>query len=156
MKRINQRRIEWDEVKSPKGRFPLFRRHISLALGSKKDTGAWSGGHPFDLELTRVPPGTANWPYHTHSAQWELYVVLSGQGKVRTPEGEFEISPGDCFTQPPGEGHQIRNPGREDLIFLCHCRQSAAGRYRISRFQEMVCQTPTPGLQNKRSELLRG
>ena len=117
MNKIHQNQVAWDEVKSPKGKFHLFRRHLSLALGGRKDTGVWGGGHPFDLELTRVPPGATNWPYHIHSAQWELYVVLSGHGKVRTPEGEFDIGPGDCFIHPPGEAHQICNPGTEDLVY---------------------------------------
>ena len=117
MKKINQDQVGWDEIKSPKGKFHLFRRHLSLALGGKKDTGTWGGGHPFDLELTRIPAGATNWPYHTHSVQWELYVVLNGRGFVRTPEGEIEIGPGDCFLHPPGEPHQIRNPGPEDLVY---------------------------------------
>jgi uncharacterized cupin superfamily protein len=115
--KTNQNQIAWLEIKSPKGKYHLFRRHISLVLGGKKDTGTWGGGHPFDLELTRIPPGATNWPYHAHAAQWELYVVLSGRGLVRTPEGESEIVAGDCFACPPGEPHQIRNPGEEDLVY---------------------------------------
>lgn len=60
MNKTNQNQIEWIETKSPKGRFHLFRHHISLALDGKKDAGIWGGGHPFDLELTRVPAGAAN------------------------------------------------------------------------------------------------
>ncbi|MBC8095701.1 MAG: cupin domain-containing protein [Akkermansiaceae bacterium] len=117
MNKINQEQVEWVETKSPKGKFQVSRRHISLALGGKKDTGAFGGGQPFDLELTRIPPGAVNWPYHAHSVQWEMFVVLSGRGQTRTPEGEFEIGPGDCFIHPPGEPHQIFNPGTEDLVF---------------------------------------
>jgi uncharacterized cupin superfamily protein len=117
MNKMNQNNLDWTEVKSPRGKYQVFRRHISLALGGKKDLGTWGGGHPFDLELTRVPPGKANWPYHAHASQWELYVVLSGQGKVCTPQGEFEIGPGDCVLHPPGEPHQIHNHGAEDLVY---------------------------------------
>jgi uncharacterized cupin superfamily protein len=117
MKKMNQNQIEWAEVKSPKGKYQLFRRHISLAMGGKKDTGMWGGGHPFDLELTRIPPGKTNWPYHAHAAQWEMYIVLSGRGQARTPEGKVEIGPGDCLIHPPGEPHQIQNTGTEDLVY---------------------------------------
>lgn len=95
----------------------MFRRHISLALGGKKDAGTWDDGHPFDLELTRIPPNAINWPHHAHSTQWELFVILSGCGEVRTTVGKFEIGAGDCFVHPPGEPHQIHNTGTEDLIF---------------------------------------
>lgn len=117
MKKINQDQVSWDEIKSPRGKYHLFRRHLSLALGGIKDTGTWGGGHPFDLELTRLAPGATNWPYHSHSAQWELYVIVSGRGVTRTPEGEVEMGPGDCFICPPGEPHQMRNPGTEDLVY---------------------------------------
>src|SRR5437016_7302324 len=70
---------------SPKGAFAVFTKHISLALGGLKDVGVFRGGHPFDLELVRVPPSRAAWPLHSHSAQWELYVIISGSGEVRTP-----------------------------------------------------------------------
>lgn len=117
MNKANQNQLKWDELKSPKGKYQLFRRHISLAMGGKKDTGEWGGGHPFDLEMTRVPPSKTNWPYHAHASQWELYIILGGRGLARTPEGEVEIGTGDCFILPPGEPHQIRNHGTEDLVY---------------------------------------
>jgi uncharacterized cupin superfamily protein len=117
MNKANQNQIDWVELKSPRGKFQLFRRHISLAMGGKKDTGTWGGGHPFDLELTRLPPGKTNWPYHAHAAQWEMYIVLSGRGQLRTSEGKSDIGPGDCFIHPPGEPHQIHNTGTEDLVY---------------------------------------
>ena len=69
MNKANQNQVKWDELKSPRGKYQLFRRHISLAMGGKKDTGEWGGGHPFDLEMTRLPPGKTNWPYHAHASQ---------------------------------------------------------------------------------------
>ena len=117
MNKANQEKLDWVELKSPKGKYHIFRRHISLAMGGKKDTGTWGGGHPFDLELTRIPPGATNWPHHAHSAQWELYIILSGCGRVRTPEGWQNIGPGDSFIHPPGEPHQIHNNGTEDLLY---------------------------------------
>jgi uncharacterized cupin superfamily protein len=117
MKKINQNQIEWIELKSPKRKFQIFRRHISLALEGKKDVGTWGGGHPFDVELTRVPPGKTNWPYHAHSTQWEMYIILSGRGQLRTGDGQSDIMAGDCFIHPPGDAHQIINNGTEDLTY---------------------------------------
>ncbi|HXC37207.1 MAG TPA: hypothetical protein VNV43_15125 [Candidatus Acidoferrales bacterium] len=72
MKKANEKRIETIEVKSSKGKYHLFRRHISLAPGGRKDTGAWGGAHPFDLELAGIPPGRKNWPDHAYSAELEF------------------------------------------------------------------------------------
>ena len=55
---------------------------FSVALGGKRDVGTWAGGHPFDLELTRMPADARNYPLHQHSAQWELYVFLAGFGEM--------------------------------------------------------------------------
>ena len=117
MKKTNLNQIDWVELKSPKGKFNIFRRHISLSLGGKKDAGPWGSGHPFDVELTRVPPGKTAWPFHAHSAQWEMYIVVSGRGQSRTGEGVSDIGPGDCIIHPPGSAHQIINNSTEDLIY---------------------------------------
>jgi uncharacterized cupin superfamily protein len=72
--------------------------------------------HPFDVEIARVPPGKAAFPYHAHSAQWEFYHVISGAGKVRHAEGTTAIGEGDAFLFKPGEPHQLINDGDEDLL----------------------------------------
>jgi uncharacterized cupin superfamily protein len=69
------------------------------------------------VELNRVPPGKPNFPYHAHSAQWELYLVVSGQGTVRHKDGRTEVVPGDVFIFGPDEAHQIINSGAEDLTY---------------------------------------
>ncbi|HEY5791933.1 MAG TPA: cupin domain-containing protein [Chthoniobacterales bacterium] len=114
----NVAHIPVEERHSPKGRFQVRQRHLSQALGAKKDTGTWGGGHPFDVAQARIPPGKTNWPFHSHSAQWEFFLVQSGTGEVRTAEGIHPIQPGDCFVQEPGTAHQITNPGGEDLVLL--------------------------------------
>jgi uncharacterized cupin superfamily protein len=117
MTRTNIEQMAWTERKSPKGRFHIFYKEISLAIGGKRDGGDWNGGHPFDLSVVRVPPGAANFPYHSHATQWEMYVVISGSGQVRLPDGMQAIAPGDTFMCPPGESHQILNAGTEDLVY---------------------------------------
>ncbi|VVM06014.1 hypothetical protein MAMC_00918 [Methylacidimicrobium cyclopophantes] len=117
MKR-NLDEIPWQERRSPKGRYHLFQKEISLALGGKKDVGRWGGGHPFDVTLVRIPPGAVNWPLHAHAAQWELYGVQEGNGRVRMGEERWEVVSGDWFLAKPQEAHQIENPGPGDLLLL--------------------------------------
>src|SRR5215510_12914873 len=68
MRKINISQVSEAAQHSPKGTFAVFRKHISIALGGLKDVGVFGGGHPFDLELVRVPSGRAAWPLHSHSA----------------------------------------------------------------------------------------
>src|SRR2546426_1650898 len=109
MRKINISQVSETAQHSPKGAFAVFRKHISLALGGLKDVGVFRGGHPFDLELVRVPPSRAAWPLHSHSAQWEPYVIISGSGEVRTPSETVAVGVGDVFIRPPEEAHQLRN-----------------------------------------------
>jgi uncharacterized cupin superfamily protein len=118
MKQINYHDVAWTEQKSPQQRYHVSRREITLALGGKKDTGTWGGGHPFDVEMTRVPPGAANWPYHLHSAQWEFYIIVSGAGELRAENHTGPVKAGDCLSIPPREPHQLRNTGAEDLVYF--------------------------------------
>src|SRR5439155_23792803 len=87
------------------------------ALGRDPNSLDLAKRHPFDLELTRVPPGKPNFPYHSHSAQWELYLVIAGKGSVRDENGTTEVVAGDAFIFGPNEPHQIPNSGEEDLVY---------------------------------------
>lgn len=67
------------------------------------------------MEICRIPPGKTPYPYHSHSAQWGFYHILSGCSIVRHQDGTDAIQPGDAFLFKPGEPHQITNNGTEDL-----------------------------------------
>jgi uncharacterized cupin superfamily protein len=95
----------------------VFRKHISLALRGLKDVGVSGSGHPFDLELVRVSPNRTAWPFHSYSAQWELYVIISRNGEVRTLSETVAAGVGGIFIHPPDEAHQLRNIGSDDLVY---------------------------------------
>jgi uncharacterized cupin superfamily protein len=117
MRKVNLRDIkEWD-WKSPGGKYAARFTGISEALGRDPDSLDLTKRHPFDLELTRLPPGKSMCPYHSHSAQWEFYLVVSGKGTVRTDAGMTEIVAGDAFIFAPNQAHQMINSGIEDLVY---------------------------------------
>jgi len=105
------------EQRSPKGRHHIYRKNISEAIGGKKDTGTAGGGHPFDLELARLPPGAMNFPFHAHHAQWEMFVFVAGAGELRDPHRAIAVGPGDAIMFPPGDAHSINNTGTQDLVY---------------------------------------
>lgn len=126
MTRTHSEDLPWNAQNSPGGKFAMARRSLSQAAGGQKDIGTWGGGHPFDLEIHRVPPGKINFPLHQHSAQWEAYYILTGSGKVRTQAGKEAIQAGDYLVFAPGEAHQLINNGSEDLTFLVVADQPQA------------------------------
>jgi uncharacterized cupin superfamily protein len=117
MKTVKIEELPWEEWGSPSGKYRCYLRNVSLALGGKKDVGTWAGGHPFDLQIRRVPPGATVCPFHAHQAQWELFVVIAGEATIRVNDERQVVRAGEAFLQTPGTAHQIVNSGREDFVF---------------------------------------
>lgn len=116
MKKVNTRDLAdltWD---SPKGTYAGSGKQISEGLGREPESTDLMKRHPFDVEIQRIPAGKKAFPYHSHSAQWEFYHVISGHGKVRHDEGITDIESGDAFIFEPGRPHQLINDGAEDLV----------------------------------------
>ncbi|MEY2563695.1 MAG: hypothetical protein QOH88_1888 [Verrucomicrobiota bacterium] len=118
MQKVNIKDISEDSWASPSGKFAGSGKGLSQALGRKPFSTDLKERHPFDVELTRVPPGKTAYPYHSHSAQWEFYHVLSGHGVVRHKDGTTSIEAGDSFLFPPDEPHTFANDGTQDLVIL--------------------------------------
>ncbi len=116
MNKINTINLAEDSWSSPKATFASSGKQVSEALGRKPQSTDVRERHPFDVEICRIPPGKRNCPYHSHSAQWEFYHVISGRGQVRHQEGLTPIEPGDAFLFEPGQPHQLINDGDDDLV----------------------------------------
>ena len=101
---------------SPKGTMAGEGIEVSEALGRKRDSTDLMERHPFDVELLHVLPGKPPYPYHSHSAQWEFYHVISGRGIARHKDGKTAIEPGDAFIFAPNEPHQLINDGDKYLV----------------------------------------
>ena len=116
MLKINTKEIAEVTWSSPKGKFGGAGKEISEALGRKPHSTDLRERHPFDVEISRIPPGKMAYPYHSHSAQWEFYHVISGRGAVRHKDGKTAIEAGDAFIFEPGQPHQIINDSSADLV----------------------------------------
>ena len=119
MKKVNVSEITEETWQSPKGKYACADILISEALGRDPSSRDLDKRHPFDLEICRIPPGKILCPYHAHSAQWEMYLVISGRGQVRHEGGETEVVPGDAFIFRPTEAHTLSNPGAENFVYYC-------------------------------------
>lgn len=83
---------------------------LSVPLGARK----------LGYHLTVIPPGKRAFPYHFHHVNEELFLILSGNGTLRTPTGDRPLAPMDlvcCPTGPEG-AHQIINSGAEPLRYV--------------------------------------
>jgi uncharacterized cupin superfamily protein len=109
LKKVNLSQIPVEIYRSPKGKFGIHYRDTSRKLGRR--------GVPFELEHVTVKPGKVNFPYHLHSTEWEMYVIIRGTGQIRLPSGKQRIRVGDVLLCPPNEPHQIINNSRRDLEY---------------------------------------
>lgn len=116
MKTVNTKELVEEKWVSPKGKFASAGIEVSEALGRKPLSTDLMERHPFDVEILRIFAGKAGYPYHSHSAQWEFYHVISGRGVVRHEGGRTEIREGDAFLFKPGEAHQIIADVATDLV----------------------------------------
>jgi len=117
MRKVNLNDIEWQERQSPKGKFGRRSKNISIALGRDPESLDLMKRHPFDLALVSIPKGKSLCPYHSHSSESELYLVVSGKGSIRDKDGSTIVCPGDAFLFQPGEAHQLSNAGEEDFVY---------------------------------------
>ena len=116
MRKVNTDQLAEEAYVSPKGRFECSEKSISEALGRKPSSTDLLELHPFDVAIVRIPSDKRNWPYHSHSSQWEFYHVISGTGQVRDEQGLSAIEAGDAFIFEPGKAHQIINEGTGQLV----------------------------------------
>src|SRR5882757_8040315 len=117
MRKVNLKEVEEKERKSPKGKFHKFVKNISVALGREPESLDLAKRQPFDLAMVRIPKGKSYCPYHSHSAESELYLVVSGRGSIRDKDGSSMVNAGDAFFFGPGEAHQLTNAGEEDFVY---------------------------------------
>ena len=73
------------------------------------------------VSVYEVPPQKAAYPYHYHLQDEETFYILSGEGLLKTPEGEKRVSAGDMLFFPAGsEGaHKLTNTSlTEKLVYI--------------------------------------
>src|SRR5437868_7192298 len=117
MRKVNLKDIEERVRQSPNGKFGRRMKEISVALGRDPESLDLAKRHPFDLALVRISKGKVLCPYHSHSCESELYLVVSGRGSIRDKDGKTEVGAGDAFFFGPGEAHQLSNAGDEDFVY---------------------------------------
>jgi len=126
MKKINLEQMPWKERKSPKGKFHFCYRDVAAEFRSPKTGSRLPSEPPFEFAVLRIRPGAANFPFHSHAAEWEFYYIASGTGVMRAGEKRVRVKPGDCLMCPPREPHQLINTGRTDLVYHVVANNSAA------------------------------
>ena len=100
--------VEWE----PFGRAPHGgdRRRLARRVGAER----------LGYSVYRVAPGKQAFAFHFHHANEELFLIRDGRGRLRTPDGERDVGPGDLFACRPGIGgaHSILATGHGPLEYF--------------------------------------
>ena len=77
----------------------------------RAQVGRQAGAERLGASVYEIPPGESTFPYHHHTANEEMLVVLSGRPSLRTPDGWRELEEGEVVPFPTGERgvHQLAN-----------------------------------------------
>ena len=79
--------------------------------------GPEDGAPRFIMRVFDVRPGSST-PFHSHWWEHEAF-VLSGEGTVKSQEGEKPIGEGTVVYVAPDEEHCFANTGSDVLRFIC-------------------------------------
>jgi mannose-6-phosphate isomerase-like protein (cupin superfamily) len=85
------------------------------------------------VDYAVVPP-KGSIGLHRHGANEEIYLVLSGRGRMRLDAREFAVGPGSVVVNRPGGRHGLVNTGARDLrLFVVEVAAATAPRPSRSR-----------------------
>lgn len=79
------------------------------------------GARDLGYNLTVLPPGKAQCPFHCHHGAEEMFLILEGEGELRFGAQRFPIRRHDVIACPPGGpevAHQIINTGTTAMRYL--------------------------------------
>jgi len=77
-------------------------------------------GGKLEVYFYTIPPGKTSCPYHYHTANEDVFYIISGQGTLRTPDGDKTIATGDAIVMPANEkgAHKLINNSDAPLVYL--------------------------------------
>jgi uncharacterized cupin superfamily protein len=107
---MNLDEVAFDDVED-NGRYTSSRGQIGSHIGAKK----------LGYNLTVLPPGKAQCPFHCHHAEEEMFLILEGQGELRFGAERFPLRKHDVIACPTGGAevaHQIINTGTTTMRYL--------------------------------------
>jgi uncharacterized cupin superfamily protein len=95
--------------------------YVEVRACVDRDLGRSAGSENTGLCYVTVAPGKEGAPFHCHSAEEEIFVILEGGGTVYLGEEQESVRPGHVLGRPPGTGiaHSFR-AGDRGMTYLAY------------------------------------
>lgn len=87
----------------------------------KYEVSSSNEGNQTVAAFYELPPGKSNYPYHYHTANEEVFYIISGNGIFESCDEKYPIAAGDIIICPVGKNgaHKITNSSEtENLVYL--------------------------------------
>ena len=107
---MNLDEVEFDDIEE-NGIYTSSRGRISAHIGARQ----------LGYNLTVLPPGKVQCPFHSHRGEEEMFLILEGEGELRFGDKRYPIRKHDviaCPTGGPEVAHQIINTGPVVMRYL--------------------------------------
>ena len=107
---MNLDEVAFDDVEE-NGKYTSSRGRIGTLIGTRK----------LGYNLTVVPPGKAQCPFHCHHGEEEMFLILEGEGELRFGDQRYPIRKHDVIACPQGGpevAHQIINTGTTTMRYF--------------------------------------
>jgi len=92
-----------------------------IYTSKRASIGRHIGARQLGYNLTVVPPGKVQCPFHSHHGEEEMFLILEGEGELRFGDKRYPIRKHDVIACPTGGAevaHQIINTGTAELRYL--------------------------------------
>jgi uncharacterized cupin superfamily protein/GNAT superfamily N-acetyltransferase len=92
-----------------------------LYTSSRAQISDHIGAMQLGYNLTVLPPGKVQCPFHCHHGEEEMFLILEGEGELRLGDQRYPIRKHDviaCPTGGPEVAHQIINTGATTMRYL--------------------------------------
>jgi uncharacterized cupin superfamily protein len=107
---MNLDEVEFDDVEEN-----------GIYTSSRGTIGRHIGARDLGYNLTVLPPGKVQCPFHNHHGEEELFFIIEGEGELRFGDRRYPLRKHDVVACPPGGpevAHQIINTGKTTMRYL--------------------------------------
>jgi uncharacterized cupin superfamily protein len=107
---MNLDEVAFDDVEE-NGPYTSSRGQISGHIGARK----------LGYNLTVLPHGKVQCPFHCHHGEEEMFLIIEGEGELRFGDQRYPIRKHDVIACPSGGpevAHQIINTGKTTMRYL--------------------------------------
>lgn len=111
--------------------------HVSVGnlrtFDGKEFVKEQSGATSCEMSFGTLAPGAAVPFFHSHKANEEHYIILSGTGVFQVDDDVFSIGSGSVVRVTTGCDRSMRNTGTESMVYICiQAKEGSLGGYTMT------------------------